>query len=145
MTVEPKNEASAGDLLAMIQQAGGTPELARLLAATLQAGPDGGLPGYEQGQLAVRKLGSLKDPAAVEMLIECFDAIPGGTALALLAARRDDPRVMSKLEAIAADSSNPALAERASALLAEPPSTSTAPPSGPIGPNELPLPPPLAR
>lgn len=100
---------------------------------------------FQQGQMVMRKLGSLQHPAAVAMLIDCYDAMPNGTALGILATRRDDARVVSRLEAIAADTSDPALAKRAAALLSEPPKVPVAPPTGPMGPDGEPLPPPFVR
>jgi hypothetical protein len=145
MTLEPANEASAIDLLATLQQDGGEQALSQLLAGVVQAGVDGGMANFQQGQLVMRKLGALKHPAAVTLLIDCYDAIPNGTTLNILASRRDDPRVTSKLEAIAGDPSNPALAKRATSLLSEPPKVPSTPPTGPFGPNGLPLPPPFTR
>jgi hypothetical protein len=84
---------------------------------------------FQQGQLVMRKLGALKHPAAVALLIDCFEAMPNGTSLNILASRRDDPRVVAKLESIAADPSDPSLAKRATTLLAQP----SSPPMGASG------------
>jgi hypothetical protein len=145
MTLEPKNEAAAADLLARSQQDGSAQALAQLLAGAVQGGVAGGMTTFQQGQMVMRKLGSLQHPAAIAMLIDCFDAMPNATALGILATRRDDARVVSRLEAVAADTSNPELAKRATALLSEPPRVPSTPPTGPIGPNGVPLPPPFVN
>jgi len=113
--------ATLGTVLTKLQESGGIPVLARLLVDTQK--DEGNDITKQWGSWVMGRLGSLNrtpveyPPAAVDLLIACFDAMPAQLTLNNLAALRADPRVASKLESIATDLSNPQLAERAARSL----------------------------
>jgi hypothetical protein len=116
-----KISAELVQALAALREAGGIQVLAGLLADTQKdpGGADYGLDG-QQGQWAIRQIGSVRHPAAPELLIACFDAMPNYITLGALGTRRDDARVVSRLEAIAADQSDARLSRQAAGYLLQP-------------------------
>jgi hypothetical protein len=119
------------EALTALQAGNGVRVLADLLAASQKdpAGPGYGLAG-QQDQWAMRRIGSVNHPAAPELLIACFDAMPNYITLGVLATRRDDPRVVSRLEAVAADETDPRLSKQAISALRAPLSPALPAPTG---------------
>jgi hypothetical protein len=72
----------------------------------------------------VEFMSSVNHPAVPELLMTCFDRMPGETTLYFLAQHHDDPRVHRKLEQVAADHPDPKLRARAAFYLREPPAAS---------------------
>jgi hypothetical protein len=121
--------AEMSALLTVLQRNRRLPVLADILAGTLknlgEAGPGpSGQPRQwtvgQLGQLTLRQIGSVHHPAVADLLIACFDAAPNDMTLEVLATRRDDPRVASKLESIANLGSDERLRRSATRLLSRP-------------------------
>jgi hypothetical protein len=84
----------------------------------------------QQGQMTIRMIASLDNPAVPELLIAYFEAAPNYLTLNVLATRGDDPRVASKLQAIAAGHADKELQELATSHLRQPVNAQLAAPSG---------------
>lgn len=76
----------------------------------------GGLGGLN-GLAVMEYMGSVNHPAVPELLIDCFDGMPGDISLHFLAQHRDDPRVQRKLRDVAANHADQKLREKAAAYL----------------------------
>lgn len=63
------------------------------------------------------RLSAMDHPAVPDLLVAYFDALPSEMALRLLAQRRGDQRVQTKLEAIATGDADPKLRQQATSLL----------------------------
>ncbi len=118
---QQKMSDTLAGMLTALQEGDGVRVLVDLLASTQKnpSSPDYGLAG-QQGQMALRQIGSVNHPAAPELLIASFDAMPNYLTLSVLATRRDDPRVDAKLESIAAEHADAQLRRMAASRLRQP-------------------------
>lgn len=118
-------------LLTVLQRGGGFPVLADVMGSTLKDLSDAG-PDFlgQQGYRTMGQIGSVNHPAVPELLIASFDTAPNYLTLGVLATRRDDPRVASKLESIASHGTDERLRRSATSLLNRPLETRPQAPAG---------------
>jgi hypothetical protein len=118
---QDKMRAALADMLTELQQRDGVRVLAELLADTQK---DVSETGYgiagQQGQRTMTLFGAVNHPAAPELLISYYEAEPNYLTLGVLATRRDDPRIASMLESIAADQTDQRMSRRAANYLSQP-------------------------
>ena len=88
----------------------------------------GGLSGVTSVAM-MELVSSTNHPAVPELLIACFDGMPGETTLYFMARHHEDPRIRNKLEEVAASYADEKLREKAASYLREPPAASQSAPA----------------
>jgi hypothetical protein len=118
----PRVNATFLDMVPALLDGDGARMLADLLASK-QGGSAGvfGMLDNLGGMGIVARLSAVDHPAVPDLLIAYFDASPSDITLALLAQRRGDSRVRTKLQAIAADDADPKLGKQAASYLLQVP------------------------
>lgn len=118
---QQKLDAEVAHLLTALKQGDAIRTLAEFLAGT-QMNPRDTTQSLliQQGQRTMRQITSVDHPAVPELLIAYFDTAPNYLTVAALAARRDQPTIMRKLESIAAGHPDPQVQRMAARYLNEP-------------------------